>query len=281
MANYICTTCGVQFTPTPAPPDHCPICEDERQYVNWHGQTGTTLGDLRAEHHNVIKQAEPGLIGIGTQPSFAIGQRALLVQAPSGNILWDCTSLIDEATIEAVQALGGLSAVAMSHPHFYASMVEWSHAFGGVPIYVHAADRAWVMRPDPAITFWEGDTHTLGEGIRLLHCGGHFDGATILHWAAGADGHGVLLTSDIIHVVGDRRYVSFMYSFPNLIPLAAADVHRIVQTLEPLTYERIYGAWFEQVVHTDARAAVIRSTTRYLSAIAGNDCSRQPLATVR
>jgi hypothetical protein len=91
------------------------------------------------------------------------------VQAPNGNILWDCTSLIDEATIEAVQTLGGLSAVAMSHSHFYASLVEWSYALGGVPIYVHAADRTWVIRPDPAITFWEGDTHTLGEGIQLFH----------------------------------------------------------------------------------------------------------------
>jgi hypothetical protein len=104
------------------PPEHCPICEDERQYVGWGGQTWTTLEALRADYHNVIKSVEPGLTGIGTYPTFAIGQRALLVQTAQGNILWDCISLIDDPTIAAVQALGGISAIAISHPHFYSSM---------------------------------------------------------------------------------------------------------------------------------------------------------------
>ena len=53
--------------------------------------------------------------------------------------------------------MGGIKAIAISHPHYYSSMVEWSRAFGGVPIYLHAADRQWVMRPDHAIVFWEGE----------------------------------------------------------------------------------------------------------------------------
>ena len=46
----------------------------------------------------------------------------------------------------------------------------------------------------------------------------------MLHWAGGADGRGALLSGDIVQVVPDRRYVSFMYSYPNLIPLPAAAV---------------------------------------------------------
>ena len=53
-----------------------------------------------------VQSLEPGLTEIVTEPKFAIGQRALLVEAPGGNVLWDCVSLIDDATIAAVEALG-------------------------------------------------------------------------------------------------------------------------------------------------------------------------------
>lgn len=269
MNNYICQTCGTQFPETAAPPEGCPICLDERQYVGWRGQTWTTLAELRAERQNVVKTEEPGLTGIGTKPDFAISQRALLVQSPHGNILWDCISLIDDATIEALNALGGVAAIAISHPHYYSCMVEWSRAFNRAPIYLHAADRQWVMRPDPAIVFWEGETHALHDGLTLVRCGGHFAGGQVLHWPQGADGRGVLLTGDILYVVSDRRYVSFMYSFPNLIPLAEPAIRNIEQALAPYAYDRIYSAWFDRVVWDDAKNAVARSAQRYRKALRG------------
>src|SRR5579871_404480 len=193
MTNFMCVTCGTQFAETAAAPPLCPICMDERQYIGPNGQQWTTLDDLRRTHRNVRRSAEPGLTGIGTEPSFAIGQRALLLQASGGNVLWDCISLVDDETVAAVRALGGIGAIAISHPHYYSSMVEWAHTFA-CPIYLHAADRRWVMRPDPAITFWEGETFTLGAGVTLIRCGGHFDGGTVLHWADGAGGKGALLS---------------------------------------------------------------------------------------
>ena len=271
MPHFICTTCGTQFAETPTPPQHCPICEDERQYVNPDGQQWTTLEALQADHKNVIREEEPGLVGIGVEPKFAIGQRALLIQTPGGNVLWDCISLIDEATIEAVRARGGISAIAISHPHYYASMLAWSHAFGGVPIYLHAADREWVQRPDPALVFWQEETRPLGDGLTLVRCGGHFPGGTVLHWGDGAQGRGALLSGDIIHVVADRRFVSFMYSYPNFIPLPAAAVRGITRAVAPFGYERLYGAWFGSVVSQEAQAAVARSAERYLRAISGGN----------
>jgi len=268
MTHYICKTCGTQFSATDEPPPHCPICEDERQYIGWEGQQWTTLAVLQQDYHNVIKPVEPNLTGIGTHPSFAIGQRALLVQTGQGNVLWDCISLLDAPTIAAVKALGGISAMAISHPHYYSSMVEWSHTFD-VPIYLHSDDRQWVMRPDPAIEFWEGETKSLGEGLTLIRCGGHFAGGQVLHWAAGAKGRGVLLTGDILTVVSDRRYVSFMYSYPNLIPLPAPTVRQIAAAVEPYAFDRIYGAWWERVVQSDAKAAVARSARRYIAALKG------------
>ncbi|MCQ3937543.1 MAG: MBL fold metallo-hydrolase [Chloroflexi bacterium] len=267
MKNFICKTCGTQYPESDVPPARCLICEDERQYVGINGQQWTTLEELRGQHRNLIKTEEPNLIGIGAEPAFAIGQRALLVQSPHGNILWDCLAIIDDEMIKTVKEMGGVSAIAISHPHYYSTMVEWSRAFDNAPIYLHAGDREWVMRPDSAVQFWEGATFSLQEGATLVHCGGHFAGSSVLHWAAGAEGRGVLLTGDTINVVMDRRYVSFMYSFPNLVPLPARAVQRIVEAVEPFAYDRLYSAWFDKVVFTDAKAAVRRSAERYINAI--------------
>ena len=186
MTHYICATCGVQHAATDAAPSHCPICEDDRQYIGYKGQRWTTIPELQKDHHNRIEDVDPGIIGIGTVPAFAIGQRALLVRTPNGNVLWDCISLLDDATVEAVGALGGISAIAVSHPHTVGSLVEWSHAFDHAPIYWHMDNREWVMRSDPAFVFWEGETKSLMDGLTLVRCGGHFPGSTVLHWAQGA-----------------------------------------------------------------------------------------------
>jgi hypothetical protein len=186
---------------------------------------------------------------------------------PKANILWDCVSLLDEAMVEAIKALGGVSAIAISHPHYYSSMVEWSRAFGGIPIHLHAADKQWVMRPDKAIVIWEGEICTLGDGLTLIRCGGHFEGGTVLHWAGGAGGRGALLTGDIIQVVADRKHVSFMYSYPNYIPLPARAVQRITSAVEPFEFDRVYGAFWDMVIEKDGKAVVRRSVERYLRAV--------------
>ena len=141
-------------------------------------------------------------------------------------------------------------------------MVEWAHAFDA-PVLLHRADREWVMRPDEAIEFWDGETRELGEGLTLIRLGGHFAGGTVLHWAA----ERALLAGDIVQVVQDRRWVSFMYSYPNLIPLPASEIRRIVDALDPYELDRIYGAWWGRVVAEDGKAAVRRSAERYLRAI--------------
>jgi glyoxylase-like metal-dependent hydrolase (beta-lactamase superfamily II) len=267
MPNFICTTCGTQYADGGQPPPACSICEDERQYVRATGQQWTPLDRLRVSHRNSIKYLEPGLIGIGIEPHFAIGQRALFVRTPHGNLLWDCISLLDQAVVEAITGLGGIAAVVISHPHYYSAMVEWSRAFGQVPIYLHAADRHWVMRPDPAIVFWEGETRSVARGLTLVRCGGHFDGGTILHWQGGADGKGVLLTGDILQVVADRKHVSFMYSYPNYIPLPATTIEQIMERVAGFPYDRVYGAFWDGVIERDAKAAVQRSAERYRQAI--------------
>jgi len=259
----ICHTCGVQFAASEQPPAACPICEDARQWVPVDGQRWTTMGELAATHVNAVRR-DGGLVGIGTEPRFAIGQRALVVPSAVGNVLWECVTLLDDATAEAIEALGGLAAIALSHPHYHSSMVEWAHRFD-CPVLVHAADAEWIMRPDDAIELWEGETRALGE-LTLLRLGGHFAGGTVLHRPEGA---GTLLSGDIVQVIPDRGWVSFMYSYPNLIPLPAAEVERMAAALEPYAFDAIQGAWWETTIPHDAKAIVRRSADRYIRALAG------------
>jgi hypothetical protein len=266
LAAFICTTCGTQYPPSETPPAGCTICQDERQYVNLLGQAWTTLEAMRRTHFNAFRRHEPGLIGIGTTPGFAIAQRALLLRTPQGNVLWDCISFIDDATVEIVRALGGIAAIAISHPHYYSSMIEWSQAFGNAPIHLHEAERRWVMRPESAVNFWSGESKVLLPGLTLLRCPGHFAGAQVLHWADGADGKGALLSGDIVQVGPDKK-VSFMRSYPDLIPLDVGSVRHIADVLEPWPFEPIYGAWWERVIPSGGKPALAYSVQRYIRAI--------------
>ena len=265
--SQICVTCGTQFAASNEPASDCPICRDERQFVGPLGQRWISLEELQKTHRNVFFEEGWNLWGIQTQPEFGIKQRALLLQRPNGGILWDCVSLIDASTVGLVKALGGISAIAISHPHYYTSMVGWSRAFGGIPIYLHEADREWVQRPDPAIVFWKGETYELSDDLTLIRVGGHFRGFQTLHWAGGEQGSGSLFTGDMPQVCADRRHVSFMYSYPNFIPVDGGTVREIVRKLDAYKFAKLYGAWPGFVVSGDPKLALRRSAERYLRAI--------------
>jgi hypothetical protein len=262
-------TCGAQFPPSAEPPPECPICQDSRQFVGLDGQQWTTLEELSRKHRNVIQQEEANLYSIRTEPHFAIGQRAFLLRTPQGNVLWDCLALLDQPTIDAIGNLGGIAAIAISHPHYYTTMVDWSLAFDNAPIHLHSADRQWVIRPHSNIQYWSGDNRKLLDDLVLLHTPGHFDGFQVLHWPAGADRKGVLLSGDQPQVCMDTRWVSFMYSYPNYIPLGARAIREIVTRLEPYKFDRIYGAFPKRTVAANAKEAVQRSAERFLRSLAG------------
>ena len=124
------------------------------------------------------------------------------------------------------------------------------------------------MRSDGRLKHWEGETLELLPGVTLIHGGGHFAGSSMLHWAKGAGGRGVLCASDTAYVAADRRHVSFMRSYPNLLPLAARNVKAIAAALEPFAFDMMFGNFFESVIQTGAKEAVRISAERYLAAIA-------------
>jgi DNA-directed RNA polymerase subunit RPC12/RpoP len=262
MTVFLCTACGTAFPDAAAPPARCPICSDERQYVPRAGQSWIAREALAAAHRNAWRRHEPGLLSLQPVPAFAINQRAFLVATPAGNLLWDCVALLDPATEALVRGLGGLHAIAISHPHYYTVMQDWAAAFAA-PVHLHAADRDWIVRPDPAIRLWDGDALEIAPGATLVRLGGHFAGGTVLHWTGGAAG-GALFAGDILQVTPGAHRVSFLWSYPNMLPLPAAAIRRIVARLAPYRYSRLYGAFAGQDVPGDAEAIVARSAARYI-----------------
>lgn len=267
MTIFCCRACGTSFPPAEAPPTACLICDDARQYVPTGGQSWISVEELARTHRNAWQRHEKGVFSIQTVPAFAINQRALLVQTPSANLLWDCIGLLDAATEDLIHGLGE-SAIAISHPHYYTTMQDWASAFQA-PIYLHSADREWIARPSPWIRLWDEETLALNPFANLIRGGGHFPGGTVLHWNGAEDGNGVLLVGDILQVTPGAHHVSFMWSYPNMLPLRAEEVRSVADKLSPWSFERIYGAFAGQNIGRGADQIVARSAERYIDRLGG------------
>ena len=267
--HYICTTCGTQTECLSTQPESCLICNEKRQYINPNGQKWTTLQHMitSQKFKNTINYEESGLYSIKTEPEVGIGQTAYMIQSNGFNLLWDCITYIDQNSINKINSIGGINAIALSHPHYYSSQVEWAELFN-VPIYIHEDDREWVSRRSEKIHFWSGEQLELAVGLTLHRLGGHFKGGAVLEWEKGNEQKGILFSGDIIQVVADPNWVSFMYSYPNLIPLPAATVERIAKKVAKLKFDRIYNAFY-RIVQKDGKHVVQKSAERYTKALNG------------
>ena len=271
---WICRTCANQYPPTPSPPDRCVICCDDRQYVPESGQTWTSLEELTAEGSRTAwAEVEPGLFELTITPSLGIGHRGLLVDTPSGGVLWDPPGFLDDEAVEFVRSRGGLLGIARSHPHLCGVLAEWSARFPGpdgrgAPMWLPRRDAGWVLRPGDAVRPWE-DVVELAPGVTLVRCGGHFAGSAVLHVAAAAEGRGALLVGDTVMVLPGRRRVSFMRSYPMLLPLPERYLDRLVAALDGLAYDRLHGAWTGSCVPADARQVLADSAELYRSWLTG------------
>ena len=209
-----------------------------------------------------MEEVEPKLLGIGVEPSFAIGQRALQVEG----LVWDCVSLLEPEVAERLERGGGINAIAISHPHYYTSMIEWAERLDA-RVLLHEADREWIMRPSERIELWSGESLEVSPALTLIRLGGHYAGGTVCLWSDGAGGRGALLSADIVAVVADRDWASFMWSYPNLIPLPAREIRRMQGVLAELRFDRVYGAFWGSVMADDAHRKVQRSAERYIRAV--------------
>ncbi|MGI8713921.1 MAG: hypothetical protein ACR2NR_12245 [Solirubrobacteraceae bacterium] len=266
--TWICPGCGANYPPAASPPQRCPVCEDERQWVPPGGQRWTSMEQLATEGSRTeVRELEPGLIGIGAIPDVGVGQRGVVICTPAGNLLWDPPAFIDEAAIDAVRRAGGLRAVSSSHPHMYGALVDWSHAFEA-EILLPEDDLGWLQRPDPRVRSWAGSL-AVAPGVTLVQCGGHFPGSAIVHWAAGAEGRGALVTGDTILVTPGEDRLTFGWSAPNRLPLSERAVRAVIDAVAPYRFDRIYCGWWTRVLRADAERALQRSAERYIQCLRG------------
>ncbi|KAI4116845.1 MAG: hypothetical protein LQ345_002815 [Seirophora villosa] len=173
---------------------------------------------------------------------FAIGQRAILLQTPDGNVLWDLISLIDQPLREFIERLGGLDAIVISHPHFYTTYVEWADRFS-CPVYMAADDQEWLCRKpsdSTTIKLIEEASETILPGVTAIKAGGHFPGSLLLHW------DDQLFIADTIMTVPVSY--SFQWSIPNMIPLGLDEITHIWDAIRPYDFHTTYGAFHGMTV---------------------------------
>jgi glyoxylase-like metal-dependent hydrolase (beta-lactamase superfamily II) len=249
--NNICKTCGTEY-PLTNTSTECPICDDDRQYLPQGGQQWTNFAELTTNHQVKITELTPALYALQAEPSFALGQRALLVLSERGNILWDCIPALDEPTIDFIKSKGGLKAIAFSHPHYYSTMGRWATAFN-CPVYIHQLDESWVFNRHNNITFWEGDEKALNNVISIIHTGGHFPGSCILK-VDGLSQKGTLLCGDSLYIARSKKHIAIMYSYPNQIPLPGKELGEVIKRISDQQFDTIYGAfdWQDLVGNADA-----------------------------
>jgi glyoxylase-like metal-dependent hydrolase (beta-lactamase superfamily II) len=270
-----CATCGVERD-DPLP-DVCPICADERQFVPTSGQRWTTPADSLAAGARIeFTELEADVVGLVQRACPAIGQKPALIRTEDGNVLVEVPNVISDEAVAAVRGWGGIAAIVASHPHMYGVQSLWSRAFDDAPVYVSAADEQWLgARPSNTVVWGadgDGGVDRAAEveivpGIRASQPGGHFPGSAVVHWTA-PDGAGVLFSGDTIGTVADPRWVTFMRSFPNWMPLSGAVVRRIAEHVSRYDFDRLYGN-FGGCVPRDARAAVLQSAERYAAWVDG------------
>ncbi|KAK8203879.1 beta-lactamase-like protein [Phyllosticta capitalensis] len=279
----ICVACGTQFdVPASKPLASCRICDDPRQFVPPTGQRWTSLAEMRGKYENKWEQdpVEPSMWSIWTEPKFAIGQRAILIETPEGNVLWDLITYLDEKTIEFIHSRGPLLAIVISHPHYYTTHLHWSSIFDACPVYTAIEDASWFSREDaspvPARHFIADTPFQIpispsldkADAVTALKPGGHFPGSLVLHFRR------LLLIADTFVTVpsgmnphpldptvakrlvpdastplpppeplpGTTTY-SFMWSIPNMIPLGPADLSAMWHAVKGFRWDSTHGAF--------------------------------------
>lgn len=291
----ICTACGTQFpTADSTQLTTCFICDDPRQFTPPTGQSFTTLRALLSpspssppgpyQNHFVPYEHDDRITFIHTTPKVGIGQRCALLRTPHGaNILWDCVTLLDEATVREIRARGGLAAIVISHPHYYSTHLLWARAFG-CRVYLAEQDRGWLAQRDEERQVFlfgagaggEGATEVdipvvvggsqTDSGVKALRLGGHFPGSMVLLF----DGRLLVADTLVTTPAGLGRWAPpltststststptsgrppgmnsfvFMWSIPNMIPLPPDDIAAMWEVLHKYTFRSTHGAFMGQ-----------------------------------
>ncbi|WWC85986.1 uncharacterized protein L201_000857 [Kwoniella dendrophila CBS 6074] len=290
----ICVACGTQYPKTFSTDRNCLICEDPRQAIPATGQEWTNLIELgnnpgeggENRKHVILKDEEDDRISlISCKPGFAINQTPIIIESSEGSYIWDCSAFISLPLIGYLNKLKRpLKGISISHPHFFTTSLTWSRALN-VPLYLCEDDKEWYQRisdikeEDDNIIWWRSEKE-LSKSVKLIQCGGHFPGSSILYWdrlnepAPSKDDlpktqtpvSGIIFTADTLMVQPTQKNFSFVWSVPNMIPLRPKSIISIQERLKAISFSQATSSWPNRWIRQDAKKALDESVTTFLAA---------------
>jgi len=184
--------------------------------------------------------------------------------------MWDCIAVINDQAVEdlkAIEAKTGkkLQGIVISHPHFYTTSLSWAQALDTY-VYISHQDLQWYQRRESSIASTrlrpiaqKNLKHS--TDIESVCVGGHFEGSRVfLHKPSRTLG-----VADSIYVT-PRRTASFMWSYPNMIPLPPTAIHGIWDSVKGLPFDRVLGCFEGQEIRANGRKIIQDSAQLWLRA---------------
>ncbi|WP_018259494.1 MBL fold metallo-hydrolase [Methylobacterium sp. WSM2598] len=250
LPAFLCDNCGFWQRHVAAPPA-CPLCLDARHVVPQQGWRFRTVAEAQAAFPCHWAEVEPGVWKFWNDPVTGIGPSAYLVTTPHGNLGFEGCTVLSDAALDHVAALGGVAVLSASHPHSYAALPQLQDRFDP-ELALPAADFAWsaALR----VSWPYDDQLEPLPGLVLHRTAGHFDGHAVLFDRA----RGILFCGDALKFELDpedpRRAltISAHKAFVRGVPLTPAELRRYREVFAGLDFVQTWTP-FEQAANVGRR----------------------------
>lgn len=238
LPAFVCTNCGFwqKFFEMPS---YCPVCVDYRHVLPANGWSFSGLEEARGLGRSLFEEIEAGIFRYGTETPLGISPLGYVVVRPDGNVGFEGTGWYDDAALEHIESIGGISYLSASHPHSYGALWQLRERFEP-EVILQADDLVWATAFPPTWTF--DDRLRIGDDVELIRTGGHFAGHTILNLSE----RGIVFAGDALKFEidpDDARLaigLSTHKAFVRRIPLTPLEVQRYRDIFVTLDFDQ---AW--------------------------------------
>lgn len=250
LERYCCLHCGF-WQPYFERPPGCPVCLDYRHPLPADGWRFETPGVLGARVATRWAEAAPGLWRFWNEPAVGIGPSGYVLVRADGNAAFEGATWYDDAALDFVASLGGVRWASASHAHVFGGLWRLAERFGA-DVVIQEAELPFARALPVAWSF--GGRADLGDGLTLVHTGGHTPGHAVLLDRAARR----LFVGDMVkfRLDSDGRAVgiSAHRAYDSHIPPTLDDVRRYERVVRALDFEDAVTPW--EVVPGVGRAAI-------------------------
>ena len=235
LTHYACANCGFWQLHFATPPD-CPVCTDVRNDLPEDGWRFLPAAEVAATHTTHARQVAPDLWAFTTTPALGLAGTGWLLVRPEGNTAFEGAPFYDDAALDRIAALGGVTWLSGSHAHGYGALWQLQARFRP-ELAIHKDDLH--MTKAFAVTTPYDETHPLAPGLTLHHVGGHYEGQAALHDERGRR----LFCGDMFKVDQDEggrsHAISSHKAFHKDIPLTHGELRHYRDVIAPLEFDAI------------------------------------------